>query len=280
MDFLRFLGSKKFFRHLGIAIALGIILMLAVLLWLRIYTHHGQAITVPNLTGLTTDEVGDVTSSRQLRFEVVDSVFSNELPRGTVLKHNPKANSRVKKNRMIFLTMNAINPEMISMPTLVGLSNRQARLALQNAGLVLGDISYQPNYARNNVLQQMHNGSVINEGMEITKGTVIDLVLGMGPSSETTRIPDLIGAGLEAATNMIADYYLNIGAITYDERMESADDSSAAFIWRQYPEFEEFGRLNMGMDVDIWLTIDSTLLPQPDSILFGDDTDIIHEESL
>ncbi len=280
MDFLRFLLSKKFFSHLGIAFAVGIILILAVLLWLRIYTHHGQAITVPDLTALTTDEVGDVTTSRQLRYEVIDSVFSNELPRGTVLKQNPKANSRVKKDRKIFLTMNAINPEMVSMPALVGLSNRQSRLALQNAGLILGDISYQPDYARNNVLQQMHNGSVINEGTEISKGTVIDLVLGMGPSSETTRIPDLIGVGLEAATDMIADYYLNIGAITYDESMENAEDTSAAFIWRQYPEFEEFSRLNMGMEVDIWLSIDSTLLPQPDSILLGDDTDIIHEESL
>jgi beta-lactam-binding protein with PASTA domain len=280
MDFLRFLLSKKFFGHLGIAIGVGIILILAVLLWIRIYTHHGQAITVPDLTALTTDEVGDVTTSRHLRYEVVDSVFSNELPRGTVLKQNPKANSRVKKDRKIFLTMNAVNPEMVSMPALVGLSNRQSRLALQNAGLILGDISYQPDYARNNVLQQMYNGSVINEGTEITKGTVIDLVLGMGPSSETTRIPDLIGVGLEAATDMIADYYLNIGAITYDESMENAEDSSAAFIWRQYPEFEEFSRLNMGMEVDIWLSIDSTLLPQPDSILLGDDTEIIHEESL
>jgi len=280
MDFLRFLLSKKFFSHLGIAIAVGIILILAVLLWLRIYTHHGQAITVPDLTALTTDEVGDVTTSRHLRYEVVDSVFSNELPRGTVLKQNPKANSRVKKDRKIFLTMNAVNPEMVSMPALVGLSNRQSRLALQNAGLILGDISYQPDYARNNVLQQMHNGSVINEGTEITKGTVIDLVLGMGPSSETTRIPDLIGVGLETATDMIADYYLNIGAITYDESMENAEDSSNAFIWRQYPEFEEFSRLNMGMEVDIWMSIDSTLLPQPDSILLGDDTEIIHEESL
>jgi beta-lactam-binding protein with PASTA domain len=277
MDFLRFLLSKKFFSHLGIAVALGIALIIAVLIWLRIYTHHGQTITVPDLTALTTEEVGDVTTSRQLRYEVVDSVFSDELPRGTVLKQNPRANSKVKKNRKIFLTMNAVNPEMISMPALVGLSNRQARLALQNSGLILGDISYQPDYARNNVLQQMHNGSVINEGTEITKGTVIDLVLGMGPSSETTRIPDLIGVGLEAATDMIADYYLNIGAITYDQSMKNAEDSSAAFIWRQYPEFEEFSRLNMGMEVDIWLSIDSTLLPQPDTIIPGENTEIIHE---
>jgi len=280
MDFLKFLISKKFLQHLGLAVGIGVILLLAILVWLKIYTHHGQAITVPNLSGLTEEEVGDVTSSRRLRFEVVDSVFSNEMPRGTVLKQNPKANSRVKKNRKLFLTMNAINPEMVSMPRLVGLSIRQARLALQNAGLVLGDIQYKPDYAINNVLQQMHNESVINEGIEITKGTVIDLVLGMGLSSETTRVPDLIGVGLEAAADIIADYYLNLGAVTFDESMQNAEDSAAAFIWRQYPEFDEFKRLNMGMEVDIWISADSTLLPQPDSLLIGDDIEIVHVQSL
>lgn len=277
MDFLRFLITKKFLRHLGLAISLGIILLLGTLAWLKIYTHHGQTITVPNLAGLTIDEVDDVTSSRRLRFQVIDSVFSTEMPRGTVLKQNPIANSKVKKNRTIFLTMNAINLETVSMPRLVGLSIRQARLALQNAGLILGDITYKPDYAINNVLQQMIGDSVINEGTEITKGAVINLVLGMGLSEETTRIPNLIGVLYTEATEIIADYYLNIGAITYDESMENNEDSAKAFIWRQYPEFEDFKRMNMGMEVDIWLTIDSTLLPVTDSTLFGDDTEIVHE---
>ena len=277
MDFLRFLISKKFLRHLGLAGALGAILLLGTLLWLKIYTHHGQAISVPNLAGLTEDEVDDVTSSRRLRYELVDSVFSTEMPRGTVLKQNPKANSRVKKNRKIFLTMNAISLEMVSVPRMVGLSIRQARLALQNAGLELGEIEYRPDYAKNNVLQQMYNDSVINEGTEITKGAVIDLVLGMGESKETTRIPELVGLLLEEAKESVADFFLNIGAITYDESMEDAEDSMQVFIWRQYPEFDEFKRMNRGMEVDIWLTVDSTLLPVPDSTLFGEDTELMHE---
>lgn len=277
MDFLKFLITKKFLQHLGLAVALALVLLIAVLIWLRVYTHHGQSITVPNLSGLTTEEVADVTAAKHLRFEVVDSVFSTEMPRGTVLKQNPKANSAVKKNRKIFLTMNAVNPEMVAMPRLVGLSIRQARLALQNAGLSLGEISYRPDYAMNNVLQQMFKDSVINEGTIIIKESVIDLVLGMGPSNETTRIPDLVGFGLEAAADIIADYYLNIGAVTYDESMENAEDSAAAFIWRQYPEFDEFSRMNMGMEVDIWLTADSSLLPQPDTILIDEDTELMHE---
>ena len=277
MDFLRFLTTKKFLLHLGLAAVIAIILLLGTLVWLKIYTHHGQAITVPDLTGLTDDEVEDVTSSRRLRFEVIDSVFSNEMPRGTVIKQNPGANSRVKKNRKIFLTMNAVNQEMVPMPQLVGLSFRQARLAMQNAGLIQGTIEYRPDYAKNNVLQQMHGDSVIKQGTEITKGSVINLVLGMGLSSRTTRIPNLLGMGLEEATESIARYYLNMGAVTYDESFQDAEDSSGAFIWRQYPEFDEFRRLNMGMEMDVWLSLDSTLLPGPDSTLFGDDTEIVDE---
>ena len=277
MDFFRFLITKKFLRHLGLAAAITLILLLGTLLWLKIYTHHGKTILVPDLRGLTIEEVDDVTSSRRLRFEVVDSVFSTEMPRGTVLKQNPQATSRVKKNRKIFLTMNAVNPEMVSMPQLTGLSFRQARLALQNAGLIQGMITYRPDFAKNNVLQQMHKDTVINEGTLITKGAVIDLVLGMGLSSETTRVPDLVGLGLEEATEIISDFFLNLGAVTYDESFEEAEDSSGAVVWRQYPDFDEFKRLNMGMELDIWLTVDSTLLPLPVSSVIGDDIESMDE---
>ena len=277
MDFFRFLLTKKFLRHLGLAAALTLILLLGTLLWLKIYTHHGKTIVVPDLTGLTVEEVDDVTSSRHLRFEVIDSVFSMEMPRGTVIKQNPNPTSRVKKNRKIFLTMNAVNPEMVSMPQLIGLSFRQARLALQNAGLVQGAITYKPDFAKNNVLQQMHGDSVINEGTEIAKGAVIDLVLGMGLSSQTTRVPNLVGLGLAEATEIISDYYLNLGAITYDESFEEAQDSSEARVWRQYPDYDEFKRLNMGMEIDIWLTLDSALIPLSDSANYRDDIERMDE---
>ena len=277
MDFLRFLISKIFLKNLLLALSISIILLLGILIWLKIYTHHGQAISVPDLSGLTLEEIDDVTSSRNLRYEIIDSVYSSALPRGTVVKQNPRSNSKVKKNRKVFLTMNAVNPEMVSMPQLVGISIRQARMALENAGLVLGQISYKPDYAINNVLQQIYNDTVIKEGSEINKGAAIDLVLGMGLSGETTRIPDLIGLNFESARIKIADSYLNIGAITYDETVLDEEDSTGAFIWRQYPEFDPFSSLSMGLEIDIWLTIDSTLLPLSDSTWFEEDSDVDYE---
>src|SRR6056297_3602751 len=217
MDFLKFLVSKTFLRHVGLAVAIAVMILLIVLVWMKIYTHHGKTIAVPNLTGLTAEEVDDVVSSRKLNFVVIDSVYANDMPRGTVVKQNPKPNSKVKVRRKIFVTMNAINPEKVSMPNLVSLSNRQAILALENAGLEVGQISYRPDFAVNSVLQQNLNGSVIEEGTMVEKGTTIDLVLGMGLSNETTTVPDLEGLDLAAAKAAISNRLLNFGLATYDQ---------------------------------------------------------------
>lgn len=267
MDFLRFLISKQFFKHLLLAIAIMLLLLLITLVWLKIYTHHGQSISVPNLTGLTEEEVHDVVSSRKLNYEVIDSIFATDMPRGTVVKQNPRPNSKVKVRRKIFITMNAVNPEKVAMPNLVSLSDRQAILALENNGLRLGDISYRPDFAVNSVLQQNFNGSVIIEGTMIEKGSMIDLVLGMGLSKETTEVPDLEGMNLAAAKAKISSRFLNFGLATFDESVKDSEDSLMAWVYRQNPEYDGFARIKKGMEMFIWLTVDSTLLPVSDTIL-------------
>ena len=266
MDFLKFLVSKTFLRHVGLAVAIAVMILLIVLLWMKIYTHHGKTIAVPNLTGLTEEEVDDVVSSRKLNFVVIDSVYANDMPRGTVVKQNPKPNSKVKVRRKIFVTMNAINPEKVSMPNLVSLSNRQAILALENAGLDVGEISYRPDFAVNSVLQQNLNGSVIEEGTMVEKGTTIDLVLGMGLSNETTTVPSLIGMDLDSAKNVITGKFLNFGLATYDGSVENEEDSLAAFVYRQNPEYDGYSSVYKGAEVFVWMTIDSTLLPVADTL--------------
>jgi beta-lactam-binding protein with PASTA domain len=279
MDFLRFLISKIFFKHLLLAVSISLVLLLIILVWLKIYTHHGQAISVPNLTGLTVEEVDDVVSSRKLNYMVIDSIFANDMPRGTVVKQNPRPNSKVKVRRKIFITMNAVNPEKVTMPNLVSLSDRQAILALENAGLLLGQISYKPDFAVNSVLQQNYNGSVIKEGTMIEKGTSIDLVLGMGLSNEKTNIPDLQGLNLEDAKAAISRQYLNFGLATFDQSVLTGEDSSMAWVYRQNPDYDGITRINKGMEMFVWLTVDSTLLPVSDTSLMEPYVEIDNENS-
>jgi hypothetical protein len=269
MNFLKFLTTKRFFKNLLIAIITGVFIILGAFIWLRIFTHHNQTITVPDLTGLPVEDVKIITESKKLRFEITDSIFYKELPRGSVAKQNPKPGSKVKNNRRIYLTMNAVNPEKIGMPAVTGVSLRQARAIIETYGLVLGKISYKPNIAVNVVLEQHINDSIIEVGTMINKGSKINLVLGNGLSAKSTLTPNLIGFSLFMAREFLADRYLNIGAVIYDNSMKTEEDSTSAFIWKQRPVFQEGNRLQLGANVDVWLTIDSTKLPQTDSSKFS-----------
>jgi beta-lactam-binding protein with PASTA domain len=267
MNFLKFLLTKLFLKNLLIAAGITFFLIIGSLIWLRIFTHHGQALTVPDLTGLSLDEVDVVTKAKKIRYTVTDSVFYKELPKGTVVKQNPRQGMKVKVNRTIYLSMNAMNPERVSMPTVTGVSLRQARAILETYGLNLGKISYKPDIAVNNVLQQMQNDSVIQPGSLIIKGSTVNLVLGRGLSEQTTPVPNLVGIDVLSAKELLADRYLNYGAVVYDNSVATGLDTLFAFVWKQMPDVTEEVRLQLGSNVDIWVTVDSTKLPQPDSLL-------------
>jgi beta-lactam-binding protein with PASTA domain len=263
MNFLRFLISRLFLKHLLIAVSIIVFVSLVALLFMRIYTRHGQALSVPDLIGLGIPEADSILAERQLRYHIVDSVYNASLTRGSIIEQNPRPEFKVKKDRTIFLTINAFNPEIISMPNMVGVSLRQARAIVQTAGLTIGNLTYVPDIAINNVLQQKYNGNVIEEGDSIVKGSQIDLVLGMGLSNEKTAAPDLIGLPFDLAKERITNRYLNLGAVIYDASFENAEDSLHAFVWKQKPEFNVEKLMNLGSSVDIWLTADSTKLTLP-----------------
>jgi len=278
MNFLRFLFSRVFLKHLAIAIGILLFCFTVVFIFLRIYTRHGQAFSVPDLIGLSTTEADSVLAERKLRLQIVDSVYNMNAERGSVIDQNPRPEFKVKENRTIFITINAFNPEIIKMPNVVGVSLRQASAIIQTAGLKVGKLTYVPDIAVNNVLQQKFRGNVIEEGDSITKGSEVDLVLGRGLSNEKTAAPNLVGLLLEKARQRITNRYLNMGAVIYDRSFINAEDSASAFVWKQRPVYSEEVEIlvNLGSSVDIWVTVDSTKLPLPQEI----EVPVLDEEDL
>lgn len=260
MTLFKFLSSKIFYKLLAYALGGVTALLFLTFLILKLYTHHGQTLSVPNFKGLTMEEVYIKAKKSKMRIEVSDSVFNNNLPKGTVIEQNPTVGFKVKKNRRIFLIVNAFNPEKVEMPNIVGVSHRQAEAVLKNAGLEIGRLIHIPDIAVNNVLKQNFNSKEIKEGEMIPKGSKIDLVLGMGLSNQKTQIPNLDNYSLERAKNRILRSALNLGAIIYDESILTAEDSTDAKVWRQYPSYKENKLIRLGSTVDVWLTVDSLIL--------------------
>jgi beta-lactam-binding protein with PASTA domain len=142
------------------------------------------------------------------------------------------------------------------MPNLIGTSLRQAIVDAQIYGIKIGELSYIPDIAKNNVLKQQINGKNIPVGAKIEKGTSIDLVLGMGLSNEKVFIPLLIGEKINKVDSLLTSKYLNIGAKFYDVNILTKEDSLAALVYKQRPN--PFSKnFKPGDFVDIWLTRDS-----------------------
>lgn len=263
-DFIDFLKNRSVQKKIIIAIVGLFLFIQLIFLALRVYTHHGQALSVPDFNGKNLEEATSLIDLNQLRYQIIDSVFIQGQKPGTIVAQNPSPNTKVKENRTIFFTINAINPEKIKMPNVVGVSIRQAEARLLTSGLRVGDRRYVPDIGRDYVLRQLFKGRDIPEGKMIIKGSAIDLVLGLGTTDEMAEVPNLKNLNLSKARDVASQSYLNIGAIIPDNSIVTPQDSLNAVIWKQRPE--PGSSINAGHEIDVWLTIDQNKAGTNDSI--------------
>ena len=245
-------------KNLLLAFIFCIIILLLIFKWLKIYTRHNKAFSVPDFTGLTLSEVQSITAQKKLRYILFDSVYLNEFERGTVVDQHPGPDFKVKKNRKIFLTVNSVSPEKIIMPDLVNLTLRQALSKLKSFGLKAGEMIYEPDLAINEVLELKYQGRKIKEGDTIVRNSKIDLVIGKGLSNEKTVVPTVIGYTFTEAQSILSNTVLKIGKPTYDSTVIINEDSVNSRIFKQIPGHNKSQLIPLGSSIDIWLTTDSS----------------------
>lgn len=278
MSLKDFILSKVFMKNLGLAVSFAVGAIMLLLIWMNIYTRHGQARAIPDFYGLSIEESAKIAKKSKLRFQVIDSVYTTEVPRGCVAEQNPKQGFKVKKWRTVSLTINAFNPEMVPAPDLVGIPQKQALLVIESAGLKPGQQIFVPDLSKNFVLKQLHNGKEVKAGENLQKGSVIDLMVGRGLSNERTPVPDLMGMQLENARSYILAASLNLGAFIFDTTsVKNREDSLSAFVYKQNPDFREDAKLQMGESVYIWLSVDSARLPVDSTLVSLPDSVSISE---
>ncbi len=264
MSLKEFVKSRVFIKHLALAVVMGVGLIFILIIWLNIYTRHGQSRPVPDVRGLTLQDASYTARKNKMKINVIDSVYTSFVPRGCIAEQQPLPGHRVKKGRTITVTINAFNPEMVAVPDLVGLPLRQALAQIETAGLQMGQRSYVADITVDFVLKQKIHGVEVAPGDSVQKGMVIDLVIGKGLSDMHTTMPNLMGLTLIKAKDEILTYSLNLGASLFDETVATASDSAAAFIYKQNPAYGPDASIQLGSSIYVWLTTDSLKLgPAP-----------------
>lgn len=243
---------KKVLVNLLIIIGLASLLgFLFLKLYLPFYTHHGETVSVPDLSGYEYYEASELLENTGLQYEVsIDSGFSTDYPALAVLKQMPEASAQVKTGRKVYLTLNARNAPLIKMPNLVNLQLKNVQEILSNIGLVRGDIIYVPDIGINVVLEQRYRGVSVKEGFEIPKGATIDLVVGDGMGNQLLLVPDLVGMEEEDAEFLILGSGLRVG----DKNYSSTDSAALGKVFLQSPP--PGMEVRTGELINIWIAKD------------------------
>ena len=141
-EFLLKLIKNPIVANLLLATILTIAIIIGTLRWLDHYTLHNEAVVVPDVKGLTLDEADEFFKNSKLRYNVVDSVFSKDVAPGAIVELVPVAGSKVKENRIVFVTINAQTSQMAKIPEIQDLSFRQAYALLRSIGFTSVEIEY------------------------------------------------------------------------------------------------------------------------------------------
>ena len=237
---------------LSIFIPLGVILTTAVIyfyIYLPSTTNHGESITVPDLTGVQVEELEAYLTKHELRYAVNDSAYSAEHPPLAVLRQFPHAGSLVKQNRVVYVSLNRVLPPTLPLPELVERSLVNAEVVLKSLELKRGRIYYKPNPFRNLVMEMQYEGKKILPGTRITKGSVIDLVVGDGHGPADFTIGNLVGDLFETAKFKLMGWNLYLGSVQIPVGVDTT--GIEIFVFKQYPAVGDSVRV--GDPVDIWI---------------------------
>jgi len=248
MGFFYFLGQKKFYIHLLLAVILGVLLLWGVLKSLDVFTRHGEVYLVPDFNGQTVAQIEGQDYAEFFNLQVIDSVFDKTAPKGSVVLQHPLPGSRVKQGRHIYLTIVSERPETVLMPNLKNLSLRQALVTLEAFDLRVGTLDYVDYFARNAIVEQVIADEPVEPGTELVTGTVVDLQVGKGKMTIQVPVPILLGKKKYQAKEQLNYAYLNVGK----EFFLDGNDTTTARIYKTDPMPLDENMMALGAKVNLW----------------------------
>lgn len=233
--------------HLLIMLGVSLVVLMLVLFFIRIYARQGEEYELPDMVGLNITELQE-NNPMELDVVVMDSIFRPGEAGGLILTQDPKAGTMVKKGRKLYITMTAYTPEDAVLPEMAGLTVRQAVNELYAEGLVVGKLKFVEDPYKNNVIDQTCKGKTIYAGQQIERGSVVDLVVGLGDGSGRSVVPFTIGKTADMARRDIVSASLNVGR----EHYSGVKHKQTAVVCRQEPDYTGVSKYPYGTSVDLW----------------------------
>jgi beta-lactam-binding protein with PASTA domain len=148
---------------------------------------RAREVEVPSLVGLTINEATEQLATLGLGLRVDDNRRADpKVPLGQVMQQDPDAGMRARRQRTIRVWVSS-GPRMTIIPTLIGQTERTARIRLDQDGIQISTVSEMrsADYPADAVVAQ--------NPPPAARAPEVSLLLNRGEQATTYVMPDLIG---------------------------------------------------------------------------------------
>lgn len=191
-NFIDKFRTRYLWTHLGLMAALVVASVILAAVGTDLYTHHGEAITVPDLRNKNIDKAISELESLGLNIVVSDTSYNRHLPADCILQQIPAAGERVKSGRTIFVTINSASKPTLIIPDIIDNSSlREAMAMLKILGFKIGDPQYVPG-EKDWIYGIVCHGRTLSAGDQVSIDDMVILQVGDGKlnSEDSLEVTD------------------------------------------------------------------------------------------
>lgn len=263
-DLINFAKRYPVIANIVLIGIVGLMLIIAVHIGLKVGTRHNRTIEVPNFMGISIDEAEKIARKSDLNLIVRDSIFDVDLPGGTIVDQLPKTSTvrdvTVKPGRKVYVTVNAYTRRMVDVPYVAKQTLRQALNQIERSGLTVAKLVYEPDMTSTDyvIKQSINNVEILpTTDKRVAVGSGVTLHISYQQKEQYTYTPRLVGLSLQQAKNTLWDAGLNLKQVVYDD---SVEDLIARRKARVYKQSSKIGTsLRRGSEITLYLTCDEAL---------------------
>lgn len=187
-EFVKKFSSWYLWKNILIMGLVVAVLGVGVKFGLDFYTHHGEAIPVPDLKHKRLTDAEHLLRELGLEIQVVDTGYVKSLPADCILEQSLTPGERVKSGHIIYVTINSPQTPTITLPDIIDNSSlREAMAKLTAMGFKLGTPKYIAG-EKDWVYGVLVNGRPVNAGDKISVEATLIIQVGNGERSDDDSV--------------------------------------------------------------------------------------------
>lgn len=250
---LNFLKSRTFILNVVAIILFWVVLIWGTLGYFNRFTLHNEEIIVPTLINNNAEDLPLLLKNKQLRYEIIDSIYQPDLVEGTIVYQEPvptdSSGLSVKPDRLIKIRVSK-QTRLVEVPNVVSRSERFASSSLTSRGFRV-KVNYVPSIeGQGSVISQKYRNAPISQKKKLPINSIIELEVGEKSGLDLVTVPNLIGFTIRDAESRLESIgSLRLFATCSDCATQA--DSLNAVIFSQSPELGDSNKVSLGSTITV-----------------------------